>query len=124
MHLAYHGLARMASGRVDVRFTPRNHGANVTCLVAMGPTDMQARCVFEGAVTSADFTDGVTLGDQAIGRPASHRPEADIQRQDVEESNARNADNGTFSRGRLILDGVVPNQDMRQRRRAPEQCQH
>ncbi|ANS67075.1 hypothetical protein SLINC_4851 [Streptomyces lincolnensis] len=24
--LAYHGLARMASGRVDVRFTPRNHG--------------------------------------------------------------------------------------------------
>lgn len=34
---------------------PRNHGANVTCLVAMGPTGMQAPCVFEGAVTGELF---------------------------------------------------------------------
>lgn len=34
---------------------PRNHGANVTCLVAMGPTGMQMPCVFEGAVTSDLF---------------------------------------------------------------------
>ncbi|MDO0935404.1 hypothetical protein QQY66_28420 [Streptomyces sp. DG2A-72] len=26
--LAYHGAASMAAGRVDVRFTPRNHGAS------------------------------------------------------------------------------------------------
>jgi len=32
---------------------PRNHGANVTCLVAMGSTGMLAPCVFEGAVDSA-----------------------------------------------------------------------
>lgn len=34
---------------------PRNHGANVTCLVAMGSTGMLAPCVFEGAVDSALF---------------------------------------------------------------------
>ena len=34
---------------------PRNHGANVTCLVAMGPTGMRAPCVFEGAGTSELF---------------------------------------------------------------------
>ena len=34
---------------------PRNHGSNITCLVAMGATGMQAPCVFDGAVTSALF---------------------------------------------------------------------
>ncbi len=34
---------------------PRNHGPNITCLVALDPTGMQAPCVFEGAVTSALF---------------------------------------------------------------------
>lgn len=34
---------------------PRNHGPNITCLVALGPTGPQAPCVFEGAVTSALF---------------------------------------------------------------------
>jgi transposase len=34
---------------------PRNHGPNITCLVALSPTGMQAPCVFEGAVTSALF---------------------------------------------------------------------
>jgi transposase len=34
---------------------PRNHGPNVTCLVAMGTTGMLAPCVFEGAVTGPLF---------------------------------------------------------------------
>jgi len=34
---------------------PRNHGPNVTCLVAMAPGGMIAPCVFEGAVTSELF---------------------------------------------------------------------
>jgi transposase len=34
---------------------PRNHGPNVTCLVALGATGVHAPCVFEGAVTSALF---------------------------------------------------------------------
>ena len=34
---------------------PRNHGPNITCLVGLGPTAMQAPCVFEGAVTSDLF---------------------------------------------------------------------
>jgi transposase len=34
---------------------PRNHGPNITCLVALSPTGMQAPCVFEGAVTSPLF---------------------------------------------------------------------
>ncbi len=46
---------RAPRGERVVGAVPRNHGANVTCLVAMGPTGMQAPCVFEGAVTSALF---------------------------------------------------------------------
>ncbi len=34
---------------------PRNYGPNVTCLVALSPTGMQAPCVFAGAVTSDLF---------------------------------------------------------------------
>ncbi len=34
---------------------PRNHGPNIICLVALGPTGMHAPCVFEGAVTSEFF---------------------------------------------------------------------
>jgi hypothetical protein len=33
----------------------RNHGANITCLVAMGPTGLRVPCVFEGAVDSTLF---------------------------------------------------------------------
>lgn len=46
---------RAPRGERVVGAVPRNHGANITCLVAMGPTGMQAPCVFEGAVTSALF---------------------------------------------------------------------
>jgi transposase len=46
---------RAPRGRRLVGAVPRNHGANITCLVAMSPTGMQAPCVFEGAVTSALF---------------------------------------------------------------------
>lgn len=34
---------------------PRNHGANVTCLMAMRQTGMRAPCVLEGAITSPLF---------------------------------------------------------------------
>lgn len=47
--------ARAPRGERVVGAVPRNHGANITCLVAMGPAGMQAPCVFEGAVTSALF---------------------------------------------------------------------
>lgn len=46
---------RAPRGERVVGAVPRNHGANVTCLVAMGPTGMQAPCVVEGAVNSALF---------------------------------------------------------------------
>lgn len=46
---------RAPRGERVVGSVPRTHGANNTCLVAMGPTGMQAPCVFEGAVTSAFF---------------------------------------------------------------------
>lgn len=46
---------RAPRGERVVGSVPRNHGANITCLVAMGPTGMQAPCVFEGAVTSDLF---------------------------------------------------------------------
>lgn len=48
-----HGQA--PRGKRVVGAVPRNHGANMTCLVAMGPTGMQAPCVFEGAVNSELF---------------------------------------------------------------------
>jgi hypothetical protein len=46
---------RAPRGERVVGAVPRNHGANITCLVAMVPTGRQAPCVFEGAVTSALF---------------------------------------------------------------------
>lgn len=46
---------RAPRGTRVVGVVPRNHGANVTCLVAMGPTGMHAPCVFEGAVTGDLF---------------------------------------------------------------------
>jgi hypothetical protein len=46
---------RAPRGERVVGSVPRNHGANITCLVAMSPTGMPAPCVFEGAVTSALF---------------------------------------------------------------------
>ena len=50
---------RAPRGERVIGAVPRNHGANVTCLVAMGPTGMQAPCVFEGAVDSALFVQWV-----------------------------------------------------------------
>lgn len=46
---------RAPRGERVVGAVPRTHGANITTLVAMGPTGMQAPCVFEGAVDSALF---------------------------------------------------------------------
>jgi transposase len=46
---------RAPRGERVVGAVPRNHGANITCLVAMGPTGMQVPCVFEGAIDSALF---------------------------------------------------------------------
>ena len=46
---------RAPRGERVVGAVPRNHGPNITCLVALSPTGMQAPCVFEGAVTSDLF---------------------------------------------------------------------
>lgn len=46
---------RAPAGKRVVGAVPRNHGPNVTCLVALSPHGMQAPCVFEGAVTSELF---------------------------------------------------------------------
>lgn len=46
---------RAPRGERVIGTVPRNHGPNITCLVAMGPTGMLAPCVFEGAVTSELF---------------------------------------------------------------------
>ncbi len=46
---------RAPHGERVVGAVPRNHGPNITCLVAMGPTGMHAPCVFEGAVTGDLF---------------------------------------------------------------------
>ncbi len=46
---------RAPLGERVIGSVPRNHGPNITCLVAMGPTGMRAPCVFEGAVTSEVF---------------------------------------------------------------------
>ncbi len=46
---------RAPAGKRVVGAVPRNHGSNVTCLVALSPVGMQAPCVFEGAVTSELF---------------------------------------------------------------------
>jgi len=46
---------RAPRGKRVVGPVPRNHGPNITCLVALAPTGMQAPCVFEGAVTSDLF---------------------------------------------------------------------
>lgn len=47
------GRAPRGTRVVDV--VPRNHGPNVTCLMALSPTGIRAPCVFEGAVTSDLF---------------------------------------------------------------------
>ncbi len=46
---------RAPRGERVVGAVPRNHGTNITCLVAMSPAGMQVPCVFAGAVTSALF---------------------------------------------------------------------
>lgn len=46
---------RAPRGQRVIGTVPRNHGANVTCLVAMTPSGMRAPCVFEGAVDSVHF---------------------------------------------------------------------
>lgn len=46
---------RAPRGERVIGTVPRNHGPNITCLVALGPTGTPAPCVFEGAVTSALF---------------------------------------------------------------------
>jgi len=46
---------RAPRGERVIGAVPRNHGANVTCLVAMTPAGMRAPCVFAGAVTSDVF---------------------------------------------------------------------
>ena len=46
---------RAPRGARVIGAVPRNHGPNVTCLVAMGPVRMQAPCVFEGALTGELF---------------------------------------------------------------------
>lgn len=46
---------RALRGQRVVGTVPRNHGPNVTCLVALSPTGMVAPCVFEGAVDGPLF---------------------------------------------------------------------
>ncbi len=46
---------RAPRGERVIGAVPRNHGPNITCLVALGPTGTHAPCVFEGAVTSDLF---------------------------------------------------------------------
>jgi len=41
---------RAPRGQRVVGQVPRNHGPNVTCLVAINPAGVQAPCVFEGAL--------------------------------------------------------------------------
>ncbi len=46
---------RAPRGERVIGAVPRNHGPNITCLVALGPTGTHAPCVFAGAVTSDLF---------------------------------------------------------------------
>jgi transposase len=46
---------RAPGGQRVVGHVPRNHGPNVTCLVAIGPDGLHAPCVFEGALDGALF---------------------------------------------------------------------
>ncbi len=46
---------RAPRGQRVVGRVPRNHGPNVTCLMAISPTGVQAPCVFEGALDGALF---------------------------------------------------------------------
>ncbi len=46
---------RAPRGERVIGAVPRNHGPNITCLVALGATGTHAPCVFEGAVTSELF---------------------------------------------------------------------
>lgn len=46
---------RAPRGERVIGAVPRNHGPNITCLVALSPSGTHAPCVFEGAVTSDLF---------------------------------------------------------------------
>lgn len=46
---------RAPRGQRVVGRVPRNHGPNVTCLMAITPTAIQAPCVFEGALDGSLF---------------------------------------------------------------------
>jgi len=46
---------RAPRGQRVIGRVPRNHGPNVTCLMAISPTGVQAPCVFEGALDGALF---------------------------------------------------------------------
>jgi hypothetical protein len=59
-----------------------------------------------------------------IERAAGHRAEAEIERQDIEEPDARDADDGAFSGGGRVFDRVVANENVRQRRGAGEERDH
>ena len=66
-------------------------------------------------------------GHVAVGRievPAHHRAQADVEREDVKEPDAGDADDGALPRRRGVFDGVVADQNMRQRRRAGEEGEH
>lgn len=51
---------RAPRGERVVGAVPRNHGPNVTCLMAIGPTAVLAPCVFEGAVDGPLFRQWLT----------------------------------------------------------------
>lgn len=51
---------RAPRGTRVVGAVPRNHGPNVTCLMAIGPVSVLAPCVFEGAVDGALFLQWLT----------------------------------------------------------------
>ena len=59
-----------------------------------------------------------------VERAARHRAQAHVQREHVKEADAGDADDRALARGRLVLDGVIADKDVRQRRRAAEQGQH
>lgn len=48
-------LGRAPRGERVIGAVPRNHGPNVTCLMAIGPSAVLTPCVFEGAVDGALF---------------------------------------------------------------------
>ena len=59
-----------------------------------------------------------------VKRAAGHCPQSHVQRQHIKKSNAGDADDRALPRCRLVLHRVIPNQNMRQRRRPAEQRDH